>query len=117
LNQPISKSSLSQCQIRLVELSQENPFCRILALRVRAGEPSFTPPPTIVRKLKIGAANAPRPEAALPDFWLKKQMIELLEIIAELGEGEIQAIEIVHGLPLLVEIERKVTFDEGSSNA
>jgi hypothetical protein len=117
LKEPISKSSLSEFQIRLVELSQEHPFCRILGLRVRAGEPSFTPPPTIIQKLKIGADNAPRPEAALPDFWLKKQMIELLEIIADVGEGEIKTIEIVHGLPLLVEIERAMTFDEGSSDA
>jgi hypothetical protein len=67
--------------------------------------------------LKIGADNAPRSEAALPDFWLKKQMIELLEIIADVGEGEIKTIEIVHGLPLLVEIERAVTFDKGSAGA
>jgi hypothetical protein len=84
---------------------------------VQAGEPSFTPPPTIIQKLKMGADNAPRPEAALPDFWLKKQMVELLKIIAEVGEGEIQTIEIVHGLPLLVEIKRTVTFDEGSPDA
>jgi hypothetical protein len=117
LNQPISKSSLSASQIRLVDLCHQHPFCRLGRLQVRGGEPLFTPPPTITQKLKMGADNASRPEAALPDFWLKKQMVELLEIIGEVGEGEIQTIEIVHGLPLLVEIERTVTFDEGSPDA
>lgn len=117
MNQPISKSSLSARQICLLDICQQHPFCRLERLHVKDGEPLFTPPPTIIQRLKMGADNAPRPEAALPDFWIKRQMIELLEIIAEVGDGEIQTIEIVHGLPLLVEIERQVTFEKGSSNA
>jgi hypothetical protein len=107
MNQPISKASLSARQIRLVELLQNQPFCRIECLHVIAGEPFFSPPPRVIQKLRMGADNAPRPEATLPDFWLKRQVIELLETIAELGEGEIRSIEIAHGLPLMVEIERR----------
>ena len=44
-------------------------------------------------------------------------MVELLEIIEELGEGEIRSIEIAHGLPLTVEIERQPALDGECSNA
>ena len=107
MNQPISKSSLSKAQGGLVELCQQYPFSRIEGLLVRGGEPIFTPPPRVIQKLRMGGNNNPRPESTLPDFWLKKQTIELLETIAELGEGEIRSIEVAHGLPLVVEIERR----------
>jgi hypothetical protein len=117
LKQPISKSSLSARQIRLVDLCHQHPHCRLEQLHVKGGEPLFTPPPTIIQKLKMGGDNGPRPESTLPDFWLKRQMIELLEIIAELGEGEIRRIEIAHGLPLVVELERRPVLDGECTHA
>jgi hypothetical protein len=117
VNQPVSKSSLSARQICLVELCQQHPFCRLEQLRVQGGEPLFTPPPTIIQKLRMGGDNNRRPESTLADFWLKKQMVELLEIITELGKGEIRSIEIAHGLPLMVEIERRPVLDGECSHA
>lgn len=105
---PINKSELSPKQRRLVELLQEQPFCRIEGLCIHCGEPDFTHPPKVIAKLKMGADHGPRPEASLPDFWLKKQITDLLETIAELGEGEILSIECQHGLPVVVEIERQL---------
>jgi hypothetical protein len=96
---------------------QKHPFSRIIGLRFQGGEPRFTPPPTIIEKLRMGADNSPRAEAELPDFWLKRQMVELLEIIAELGDGEIRSIEVAHGLPLTVEIERQPVLDGGGIDA
>jgi len=43
LKPPITKSSLSEAQIRLVELLQALNFGRIERLRVIRGEPSFDP--------------------------------------------------------------------------
>ena len=106
MNQPVSKSSLSKAQSDLVDLCQQHPFCRIEGLLVRGGVPFFTPPPRIIQKLRMGGDNSSRPESTLPDFWLKKQMVELLETLAALGDGEIRSIEVAHGLPLVVEIER-----------
>jgi hypothetical protein len=57
VNQPVSKSSLSARQICLVELCQQHPFCRLEQLRVQGGEPLFTPPPTIIQKLRMGGDN------------------------------------------------------------
>ena len=113
MNQPISKSSLSKAQCDLVELCQQHPFSRIEGLLVRGGEPIFTPPPKVIQRLKMGGDNGPRPESSLPDFWLRKQMVELLETIVGLGEGEIRSIEIAHGLPLVVEIERRPDVSGG----
>ena len=111
MNQQTTKSSLSEARRRLVELLQKLNFGRIEGLHVRGGEPVLTPPPRVIQKIRMGGDNSPRAESTLPDFWLKKQLVELLEIIGELGDGEIRTIEIAHGLPLLVEIERRCVFD------
>jgi hypothetical protein len=106
LNQPISKSSLSEPQRRLVDLFQQINFGRIEALRVRAGMPSFDPEPRIIQTLKMGGQNGPRDEAGLPDFWLKQPLVELLLTIREIGDGEVLTIDVKHGLPFSVEVER-----------
>lgn len=117
MNQPVSKSSLTKAQRDLVELCQQHPFSRIECLLVRGGEPVLSPPPRVIQKLRMGSDNGPRPESALPDFWLKKQLVELLETIAALEDGEIRSIEIAHGLPLTVEIERRPALDGGCPHA
>jgi len=106
LNQPISKSSLSDPYCRLVELLQDLNFGKIEALRVVGGEPCFEPPPRVIQTLKMGGQNGPRDEAGLPDFWLRQPMVDLLQTIREIGDGEILAIDVKHGLPFTVEIER-----------
>ena len=106
---PAAKSSLSESQRHLVELMQRLNFGRIEDLQVRGGEPVFDPAPRVVRKLKIGGENGPRRETVLPDFWLKQQTSEMLEAIAELGEGEILSIEVKHGLPFAMEVEQQPT--------
>jgi len=100
-----TKSSLSPAQRRLVELMQQINFGRIEDLQVRAGEPVFSPAPRVVRKLKVGGDNGPRPEFAFDDFLLKNQIPELLETLAAVKDGEILLIDVRHGLPFAVEIE------------
>jgi hypothetical protein len=112
VNQPITKSVLSEPQSRLVEMLQRLNFGRIEALQVRGGVPVFVPPPRIVQKLKMGGDNAPRPEAELQDFLLKRPTIEMLQAIAELGEGVVLSIDVKHGLPFALEIEQR-TQDAG----
>lgn len=117
MNQPISKSSLSEARCRLVELLQNLNFGRIEGLQVKAGEPSFEPAPRIVRKLKIGGENGPRRETALPDFWLKQQTIEMLEAIAGIGDGHVLTIEVKNGLAFSLEIEHRGVSTGESRNA
>jgi hypothetical protein len=108
VKQPISKSSLSEAQGRLVQLLQNLNFGRIECLRVKAGEPIFEPEPRVIQKLKMGGDNTPRPEAALEDFWLKQQTVEMLTAIANLRDGEVLSIEVKHGLPFAIEIEHRL---------
>jgi hypothetical protein len=102
------KSSLSEAQCRLIELLQRLNFGRVEGLHVRSGEPVFDPPPRVIETLKMGAPNGPRAEAALDDFWLKQPVVELIQAITYLGDGNILAIEVRHGLPFTVQIERPV---------
>lgn len=117
MNAITTKSSLSEPQRRLVELMQSINFGRIENLHVRAGEPAFTPAPRVVRKVKIGSENGPRPEAACNDFWLKHQTIELFDAIAGVGDGQILTIEVKHGLPFSLEIEHRPKPDGGARYA
>jgi hypothetical protein len=105
MNQPPNKSSLTPDQTRLVELMQTLNFGRVEVLHVQNGQPVFSPPPKVIRKLKMGGENTSRAEAEYGDFRLKHGVIELLEIIARLSDGEVRLIEVRFGLPVTVEIE------------
>src|SRR5258708_4384765 len=107
MKQAISKSSLSKAQSDLVELFQRHPYCRIESLRVRGGEPLFTPPPRVIQKVRIGSDSSPRPESARADFCLKKHVVECLAAISSLGDGEVRSSEVARGLPISLEIERQ----------
>jgi hypothetical protein len=87
-------------------------FGRIEDLVVRGGEPVFDPAPRVIQKVKIGGENGPRTEFSSTDFLLKKQMIELVEAIASLGEGKVLTIDVKHGLPFAVEIEFAASTDK-----
>ena len=106
-----TKSSLSDSHRRLVELMQRLNFGRIQNLVVRDGEPVFDPAPKVIQKVKIGGENGPRPELSCEDFLLKKQTVELLEAIADLGDGTVLIIDVKHGLPFAVEIELAAAID------
>jgi hypothetical protein len=107
VSQPITKSALSDPERRLVELLQDLNFGRIEGLRVYGGVPIFDPAPRVVQTLKMGGQNGPREEASLQDFWLKQPLVDLLQTLRGIGEGEVLSIDVKHGLPFTVEIERR----------
>ena len=111
MNELTTKSSLSDSRRRLVELMQRLNFGRIQNLVVRDGEPVFDPAPKVIQKVKIGGENGPRPELSCEDFLLKKQTVELLEAISDLGDGTVLIIDVKHGLPFAVEIELAAAID------
>lgn len=102
------KSDLTHAEARLIEQGQDINFGRIESLTVRRGQPVMDPPPRVVRKLRIGGENGSRPEAGLRDFVLKREMVELIEVIREMGDGVVRSIEIRHGLPVSIEVESLV---------
>ena len=102
---PHTKASLSPARRQLLERLQQINFGRLVNLAVRNGEPVFDPPPRIFREIKFGGENGPRPEAAINNFSLKSQIVELFRELDELRDGTIEVLQIAHGLPLMMTVE------------
>jgi hypothetical protein len=104
----MTKSSLSILEKRLLETMQKMNFGRIEGLSIRGGEPVLTPPPRIVRDVKLGAPdNGARAELEANDFVLKREHVELFENLRRVGHGTVECIEVKAGLPF-----RLTTVDE-----
>jgi len=99
------KVSLSTRQQRFLEWMQRLNFGCILDLAVRDGQPVFDPPPRLVREVKFGGENGPRPETAKTDFALKAQVQDLFAHLEAMGDGVVQCIEVKHGLPFKMTVE------------
>lgn len=95
----VQKSSVPVPRQRLVKLMQRINFGRIENLAIAGGQPVLAPPPRIVREIKLGGENGPRPEAAIDDFALKSQVVELFRTLDDRRDGVIDVLEIKHGLP------------------
>lgn len=104
-----TKADLTPAGARLVKLMQGINFGCIEMLVVRDGEPVLNPPPRVIREVKFGGDNGRRLEASLSGFVLKKDVVELLSQITNLGNATIRSIEIKHGLPFKMTIEEGVT--------
>jgi hypothetical protein len=87
-------------------------FGRLERLYVRSGEPLFDPAPLILRTLKLAGSgiNEPRPELSLQDFVLKREVQELFRQLDALGDGVVERIEVVHGLPHLMVVAQVPTL-------
>ncbi len=94
-----SVAALPPSARRLIRLMQTLNFGRIDGLVVRGGQAVLDPPPEIIREVKFGAENGPRPEAAIEDFLLKSQVVEFFDQLSRLGDGIVESLEVKHGLP------------------
>ena len=103
-----TKASLSPGRRRLLELMQGINFGRIEELTVRDGEPSFDPPPRVVREIKFGGENGPRQEVSVEDFALKSQATQLFAQLDCLGNGTVLSLDIKHGLPFRMCVKETV---------
>lgn len=104
--QLINKSDLCESERQFVELLQDLYFGRIEELHVLDGKPAFDPAPRIVATLKMQAETRVRDESRLRDFSLKQSVVLLLLLMRQMGDGKILIIQVRHGLPVTVEIER-----------
>lgn len=93
------KGGLSLSRRRLVELMQQVNFGRLEGVRVCDAEPVLDPQPGIVREIKFGGDNGPRPELATDDFALKSQVVEMFNHLDQYPNCHIETLEIKHGLP------------------
>ena len=98
------KSALSPARRQLVTLLQRLNFGRVEGLVVRGGEPVLDPMPRVIREHKFCSDNGPRPEAGRADCKLKKQVDDLMELLARIGDGTIEVLTVKHGLPFHAEL-------------
>lgn len=96
---PASSQQLSPARAGLVKLMQRINFGRIEHLQFRGSEPLFNPTPQIVREIKLGGENGPRPELGKENFQLKQRVVQLFAYLDEQQSGVIEALEVQHGLP------------------
>ena len=100
-----TKSSQSPSRARLIEWMQRIGFGTIEQLVIRDGEPVLDPPPRVIRDVKFGTENGPRPKADLNDFILKAQVRDLFAQFDLMGNGTIRCLEVKHGLPFRMQVE------------
>ena len=102
------KYSLTPSHKRLLHLMQTLNFGHIDGLVFRDGQPVLDPPPEVFREVKFGGENGPRPEAAIEDFLLKSQVIEFFNQLSRLGDGVVESLEVMHGLPFRMTVREAV---------
>jgi len=78
---------------------QQLNFGRIEKLAILNGDPILEPMPRVMRDVKFGSDNDPRPERDVGDFLLKMQAVELFQHFDRLGDSTIEVLEVKHGLP------------------
>ncbi len=100
----VQKLDLSRDCMQLLELMQRINFGRIEGLRVVNGEPVLSSIKSARSVHKLKGENGPRPELGIADFSLKQEVCELFRLIERVGNGELDLIEVKHGLPFIVEL-------------
>jgi hypothetical protein len=105
---PSCTRDLSTSERGLVSVLHELGFGHLESVKIRCGAVVSDPAPILVQVLRFGAADS-QPPIRLADFKLKKSMADLFEYIRGVDDGEIRRLEIRHGLPFAMEIERRIS--------
>jgi len=105
---PTWKTSLSPQRRALLELMQEINFGRIEGLAIQDGEPILDPSPQVVREVKFGSENGPRPEIDSIDFLLKAQVVDLFHHLDRMVDGTVERLHVKHGLPFRMDVRETV---------
>ena len=95
----VHKTSLSLQRQLLLETLQRINFGRLERIRFRGGQPELSDDSRIIREHKFSGENGPRPETSKSDFAIKRPLVELFRYFDQRGDGEIDVLEVKHGLP------------------
>ena len=106
---PNSTCDLSPTERAFVLALRRLGFGRLEFIRIQRGELVLDPWPTVVQMLKFGSADSTQNHHATADRKLKKPLVELFEYIRGVNDGEIRCLEVRHGLPFSMEIERRIS--------
>jgi len=100
-----TRQTLSINQRQLLAAMQTINYGRIENLHIRDGLIVFNPAPRIIREIKFGSENGPRPEISVDDFVLKAPVRDMFAHIENLKDAIILKIEIKGGLPFSMSVE------------
>ena len=98
------KSTLTPSRARLVEVLQAVNYGRIENLPIVDGEPTFSPPPRVVRNVLLDRDAGRRPEIAAADFVLRREVAALFEHMTTAAPGSTMTITVQAGLPVRLQI-------------
>lgn len=90
---------------RILSLMQSVDYGRLENLAVRGGHAVVTKDSRKIRSHKIGAAKNPHGLGANGDFLLNAKQLEFLAAVRETGDGIINQIQILAGLPVSFETD------------
>lgn len=102
----MNKLKLPEPNQWLIEKCQRLGFGNI-TFCVWSGQPDLRRAWRTLQTVKLpDGANGPRPEARCADFVLCKEHTTLFEQLAHIEDGARVTVEVRHGLPFLLQIER-----------
>ena len=99
------KACLTQSRQNFITEMQRINFGLIEGLIIRNGEPILDPAPRVIRHVKFGGDNRPRPESGIDDFTLKEKVVDLFSHFDSIGNGTVLSLEVQHGLPFRMQFE------------
>ena len=104
------KHVLAPQEQRLLEVMQAVNFGRIDNIEIKGGRPVVNADWKMIRTIRIGRENGPRPELEKKDFVLKAKQVEIFEHIRSLRDGAKIMVCVQHGLPewIYVTEERRI---------
>lgn len=102
---PRSFRELSPLRQELVRRLQRTGFGRVEALEIRGGQPVLDPGPRFVREIKFASNPGVPPEADASDFQLKREVVELMLALDQIGNGRIDCLTVKHGLPFGMQLD------------
>lgn len=97
--------SLSQPRRQLFELLHDVYYGTIEHLVIRNGEPVLDPRPKVIRKIKLGGDNGPKPFVPSAAYLSKPAVADLLGFLDGYADGEILSLEVQHGVPFQMLVE------------
>src|SRR5260370_4810416 len=99
MSRPLRFSELSLGRQALVRLCQVVNHGSIENLEVKDFEPTFDPPPVMLRDLKLDSDEGPRPELALVDFVVSNEVLRLVRHLDEIKLGTVRRVKLRAAIP------------------
>ena len=96
---------LSPARQGLVHLIQNLFFGSVQNLRIESGEPILSPPPAIIRSVKLGETTTPEKVSPSENFMLKREVLDLMKVMDENPDTVIRSLAVRFGLPIHIHIE------------